>query len=224
MFSVSRFRHWHEWHLYLAIRRPSILPAERPTSTLMTSQKLVICRSIASGLQIVVSVTGLPICAHHVGHRAAPSNASGSTLDPGQTARLPAIDTTPVPIRTERPLETACHIKSPRKAAGRCLGCRRSTARSRPANKVEGRVLTNTQIGKGFTEFVGEERINSHIRKALPLYEQHPLAETLEIREPNEVPFRYRSHIDQHSRRIGDERLPSLAHVDVSRIARIFVE
>jgi len=165
-----------------------------------------------------------PICAHSAVPLGRPVQRIGSTLNPGQPARLPAIDTASVPIRTERALETACHIKSPRKAAGRCHGRRRSTARSRPANEIERGVCANTKVGKSLPQFVGEGLIDGHIRKALPLDEQHSLTDALEIRQTNKVPFRHRPDIDQHGRGISGERIPSVAHADVSRIARILVE
>ncbi len=153
-----------------------------------------------------------------------PVQRIGSTLDPGQTTRLPAIDTASVPIRTECPLETACHIKCPRKAAGRCHGRRRSTARSRPADKIQRSVRTSSEVGKSLPKLVGEGRVDGHVRKALPLDEQHPLANTSKVRKPHEVPFRHRPDIDQHGRGISGKRFPSFAHTDVSRIAWIFVE
>lgn len=189
----------------------------------MTSESPPFAGTARSGIQLVISVTG-PVDARRAGRKAAIVPSIGSTLDPRQTTRLPAIDTTPVSIRTERSLEPTCHVEGPTEAASRCRHRRRSTARSRSANKVYGSICTDPKVGKRLSQLFDEGDVDGHVRKALPLNEQNPLANTLQVGKPHEVPFSHRSDINQHRRGIGDKRLPGLVRADVSRIARIFVK
>lgn len=148
----------------------------------------------------------------------------GSTLDPGQAARLPAIDTASVPVRTERPLETTCHIVGQRVPASPRRDRRRPAARARPANEIQRGLAIYAEAGKGFVKIIEKRRIDGHVRKALPLDEQHPPSDRAEIRKADEVPLRHGPDIDQHRRHVVGQRRPRLMHVEIGRIAFIFAE